>query len=87
MGPFSGAEGGPSWDDDGFLSEDYGKSMASEHVRALLMCRLEDRLIALRSGDETTMLAEIHRMIVEAASDGRIDDVHMLSALAAEILP
>jgi len=64
---------------------DYAQRLALEHARAILTCRLEDRLSWLRSGDLNTITAELHRQMVELAAEGRLPELQDLIAQVSDL--
>ncbi len=64
----------------------YAHNLAIEHARAVLVCRLEDRLLALKRASADGVLTETKRQISEAAAEGRMNDVSELILQIDDIL-
>ena len=77
---------GPSapWSDDE-EQEHYAHGLAVEHARAVLLCRLEDRLITLKKTGPEGVLRELHKQMIELAAEDRPSEVLELISFGRDI--
>jgi len=76
----------PWFDEDDDERGDYAWNLALEHARAVLACRLEDRLAALKHAGVDEVLQELHKQIVELAAEGRLSELQELVLQGKDVL-
>lgn len=80
---------GPSspWvdEEDDSFSRSYADRLALEHARALLVCRLVDRVELVKQANVVELRAECRRQLVEAAAEGRHEEAKDLILQAFEL--
>jgi hypothetical protein len=80
---------GPSspWveEEEDAFSGNYANRLALEHARAMLVCRLVDRVEIVKRANILELMAEGRRQLVEASAEGRHEEIKDLILQAFEL--